>query len=195
MVMIILVQSYHHLRETNAVYDQYQVKWFGPLWNTCWSWTEADWRPPMGTHTSNRSPHCLPKGKGASVSAAVKVHFYQLHNRRVRGKNQVHGVDVKRDPRLQRHTAQVASRNASYTGLVTGRNRNQEMGPWLSNMNSCIIRTSLVLVGVREADQRKWITSRGRSSAHSCAIFDYRHKNHKSNPGRVCYLFNEYPIG
>ena len=99
----------------------------------------------MGTHTSNRSPHCLPKGKGASVSAAVKVHFYQLHNRRVRGKNQVHGVDVKRDPRLQRHTAQVASRNASYTGLVTGRNRNQEMGPLLSNMNSCIIRTSLVL--------------------------------------------------
>ena len=195
MVMIILVQSYHHLRETNAVYDQHQVKWFGPLWKTCWSWTEADWGPPMGTHTSNTSPRCLPKSKGESVSAAVKAHFYQLRNRRVRGKNQVHGVDVKHDPRLQRHTAQVASRNASYVGLVTGRNRNQEMGPWFSNMNSCIICTFLVLVGVREADQRKWITSRGRSSAHSCAIFDYRHKNHKSNPGRVCYLFNEYPIG
>lgn len=159
---------------------------------------KVDWgrlRATDGNPHQQHEPHCLPKSKGEGVSAAVKVHFYQLHNRRVRGKNRVHGVGMKGDPRLQRHTAQVSSRNASYTGLVIGRNRNQEMGPWLSNMNPSIISTSLVSVGVREADQGKWITSRGHSSAHSGAIFDYRHKNHKSNPGCVCYLFNEYPIG
>lgn len=145
MVMIILIWSYHHLRETNEVYDQYQVKWFGPLWKVYWSWTGTDRGPLMGLTPATPAPAVSPRTKG-------NVSLLQLKpisiNRRVRGKNQVHGVDMKRDPRLQTHTAQVASRNASSTGLVTGRNRKQEMGPWLSNMNSPIICTSLVLVGV-----------------------------------------------
>ena len=67
----------------------------------------------MGTHTTNVSPHHLPKSRGESVSAVVKVQFYQLCQMHARVKNQVPGVDVKRDPRLQRHTAWVASRSTS----------------------------------------------------------------------------------
>ena len=79
----------------------------------------------MGLTPATPAPAVSPRAKGNGSLLQLKPISI---NRRVRGKNQVHGVDMKRDPRLQRHTAQVASRNASSIGLVTGRNRNQEMG-------------------------------------------------------------------
>lgn len=58
-----------------------------------------------GTPHHHHQPQRLPKSTGESVSVGVRVHFYQLHHVNIRVKNQVEGVDIRHDPRLQRHIA------------------------------------------------------------------------------------------
>lgn len=108
------------LREANIACDQDQAEWFGPPWRVYGSGQKT-------TDGHHIQPCRVPKNRGESISAVVRGH--QLYHLNVRGKKQICRVEVRHDPRLQRWIVLMANRNTPYIGLVTARNRNQEMVP------------------------------------------------------------------